>query len=104
MWKHWSLHLAHTAHSWVLQTGTTTIKLCSQIYDLAGWVRADGCYEGMEIEAEPAIFRAKLAAVPAGTPQCTSSSEQSGAVGRRRCPVCHSVRGGARAASLQYCL
>lgn len=60
------------------QNGTTVIRLCSQMNDLAGAARADGCYEGMEVEAEPAIFRAKTSTLPVGSSasQCASSSER----------------------------
>lgn len=57
------------------QNGTTTIKRCKGIADMLGALRTDGCYEGLELEAEPAIFRAQTTTVPTGASLCASTSE-----------------------------
>lgn len=54
----------------------TTIKRCKGIADMLGALRTDGCYEGLELEAEPAIFRAQTTTVPTGASLLPSAAHK----------------------------
>lgn len=43
---------------------------------MLGALRTDGCYEGLELEAEPAIFRAQTTTVPTGASLLPSAAHK----------------------------